>query len=192
MTHFEKSFPDMSHKFVDDGRIEMLHTVGRGGWGVVYRAREIVNGKAEDIAVKVIVKPSKNSSRASYLRREIDHHRRMSSHPHVVTLRRVFSDACFLYIVLDYIPGGDMWRAIQDRAIYARNDDLVRSVFMQLIDVVEACHKEGIYHRDIKPSNILVSPDGTQVYLADFGLSTAERVSAKFHVGTASYESPGK
>ena len=104
MAPIVNKFPDMSGKFVDDGHVHLLNRIGHGGWGIVYRAKDLSDGREEQVAVKVILKPSKSSKRTLFLRREIEFHRRMSSHPHVVTMHRVFSDACFVYIVLDYLP----------------------------------------------------------------------------------------
>ncbi|KAJ3553379.1 hypothetical protein NM688_g3644 [Phlebia brevispora] len=182
--------PDMTCKVVDSGRIQLLDRIGHGGWGVVYRARDLSHNPPKLRAVKIILKPPRTSRRFMYLAREIDYHYRVTGHPNVVTVHRAFEDARFFYIVLDYCPGGDMWRAITDRAVFARNDGLTKHVLLQIIDAVQACHDKGIYHRDIKPNNILVSQDCTKVYLSDFGLSTQSRRSMSFGVGTLQYKSP--
>jgi serine/threonine protein kinase len=63
---------------------------------------------------------------------------------------------------------------------YLGRDDLIRAVFLQIIDAVSYCHSNGIYHRDLKPENILVTLSGEKVCIADFGLATSERISADF------------
>lgn len=75
---------------------------------------------------------------------------------------------------------------------YFGNDELIGSVFLQIIDAVAYCHSCGVYHRDLQPENILCSHDGTKVYLADFGLATQDRISYEPGVGKACYMSPGK
>ena len=183
----------MTCQFVDDGRIQMLDRVGKGGWGVVYRARDLSAKESQQIvAVKVILKPSHKSFRSKFLLREIENLRTMSKDSKVVGMRRVFTDKIFVYIVLDYCPGGDMWRAIADHQIFARNDERLRNVFLQLIDAVAACHKRGIYHRDLKPNNVLITVDLARVVLSDFGLSTRAKHTGTFRTGTGPYKSPGK
>ena len=191
MAHRPATFPDMTCQYVDDGRVQLLDRIGKGGWGVVYRAKDFSGGDPKLVAVKVVLKPKPKTYRAVFLKRELEHHRRMSYHHCVVHLNRVFSDKLFVYIVMDYLPGGDMWKSIYEKSVFARNDGLVKHVFMQLIDVVEACHEHGIYHRDLKPSNVLVNHDCTKVYLTDFGLSTTAKWTDRFNVGTQAYKSPG-
>ncbi|KAF7797078.1 hypothetical protein EIP86_008270 [Pleurotus ostreatoroseus] len=180
----------MAFKVVDSGRIQLLDRIGKGGWGVVYRARDLSFNPPKMRAVKIVLKPHPKSNRYSYLGREIASHYRANGCPGVVAIHRAFEDDKYLYIVLDYCNGGDMWRAIMDRAAFARNSGLVKLAFLQMIDAVQACHTKGIYHRDIKPNNILVSPDCTRIYLSDFGLSTQTKDSMSFGVGTMQYKSP--
>lgn len=71
-------------------------------------------------------------------------------------------------------------RVFQLTCQYLGRDDLIREVFLQIIDAVQYCHGNGIYHRDLKPENILVSRSGERVCIADFGLATSEKYSADF------------
>ena len=82
--------------------------------------------------------------------------------------------------------------ALIDRLLYTRKDALLKSVFLQILDAVEYCHDHGIYHRDLKPDNILINEDGTQIKLADFGLSTTSKISDSFGCGSPPYMSPGE
>ncbi|PSR71433.1 hypothetical protein PHLCEN_2v12700 [Hermanssonia centrifuga] len=183
-------FPDMTCKVIDAGRLQLLDLIGRGGYGAVYRARSLSTNTPRLYAVKVQPKSPAGSTKAVYLSREIEHHMTLSSHPNVITIHRVVQDATYVYLVMDYCPGGDMWRAIVGRQVFARNDFLVRSVFLQLIDTVAACHELGIYHRDLKPNNILISHDCNHVFITDFGLSTKTDKNMTFNAGTAQYKSP--
>jgi serine/threonine protein kinase len=63
---------------------------------------------------------------------------------------------------------------------YLGQDELIRNVFLQIVDALSYCHSMGIFHRDLKPENILVTRDGEKVCIADFGLATSERVSTDF------------
>lgn len=92
---------------------------------------------------------------------------------------------------MDYCPGGDLFRVIARDRTLAKNDALIKRLFLQIIDAVEACHASSIFHRDLKPDNVLVSEDLSQAYLSDFGLSTKYSVSRSFGVGSHQYMCPG-
>jgi serine/threonine protein kinase len=105
-------------------------------------------------------------------------------------VHHVFDESDYTFIVMDYLPGGDLFAMIADRGRYIGDDELVRSVFLQIVDAVSHCHEMGIFHRDLKPENILCSSDGTKVVLADFGLATTEPFSRDFGCGSTFYLSP--
>lgn len=186
--------PDLSFKIIDSGRLQLLNVLGAGSFGTIYRAhdRTCRSRRPAFLAVKVLPLADRNSRRGIYLWREIRYHRHVSGHPNILKLHRVVRDRRFLYIVLDYCPGGDMFRFVARKHTLARNDALIKRLFLQLIDAVHACHQKGIYHRDLKPENILVSKDLTQIYLGDFGLSTKTDQSRNFGTGSSLYMSPGK
>ncbi|EEB86736.1 hypothetical protein MPER_16199, partial [Moniliophthora perniciosa FA553] len=67
---------------------------------------------------------------------------------------------------------GDLFAAITETESFKRDDESIRSVFVQLLDAVHHCHDLGVYHRDLKPENVLFSKDRKRVRIADFGLAT--------------------
>lgn len=73
---------------------------------------------------------------------------------------------------------------------YVGDDELIRSVFLQLIDGLAFLHNSGISHRDIKPENLVCSDNGTRVRICDFGLATSERKSNEFGCGSTFYIAP--
>lgn len=73
---------------------------------------------------------------------------------------------------------------------YVGDDELIRSVFLQLIDGLAFLHSLGISHRDIKPENLVCSDNGTRVRICDFGLATSERKSDEFGCGSTFYIAP--
>ncbi|KIP05658.1 hypothetical protein PHLGIDRAFT_119625 [Phlebiopsis gigantea 11061_1 CR5-6] len=171
---------------VDEGRLQLLDCIGRGSFGAVYRARNLTQAFPSLLAVKVVSKNCK----LQYYWREMSALRRVQRHPNVITMHRWFEDANFIYIVLDYCAGGDMWRAIRDIKLFAGNNELVTAIFLQIIDGLDWCHHRGVYHRDLKPNNILISPDCTRVWVSDFGLASGTRQSYNFGVGTSNYRGP--
>ena len=74
---------------------------------------------------------------------------------------------------------------------YVGYDELIRDVFLQLVEGVQWLHSLGIAHRDIKPENIVCSCDGTRVRICDFGLATSEIESSEFGCGSTFYIAPG-
>jgi serine/threonine protein kinase len=73
---------------------------------------------------------------------------------------------------------------------YVGDDELIRSVFLQLLDGIAHIHSLGIAHRDIKPENIVCSDDGLRVRICDFGLATSESQSSEFGCGSTFYIAP--
>ncbi|EKM56909.1 uncharacterized protein PHACADRAFT_160454 [Phanerochaete carnosa HHB-10118-sp] len=177
----------MECRIVDDGRIQLLDCIGAGTFGAVYRARDLAEPSASLLAVKIIPRRGPLYQVCS---RELQYHQDVHEHPHVVTLRHSFVDDDFLYLVEEYCPGGDMWKAIKMNRLFWRRDELVTRVFLQVIDAVSWCHQRGVYHRDLKPGNILISPDGQDIWLTDFGLASRKESSCTFHIGTPQYRSP--
>ena len=190
---------------IDKNRLQFVSILGLGAYGVVYLARDVSAAigasSATDpsspytgrgyYAVKCLNKSGLDSRQRSFQRREIALHTLASTHENVVSLHRVVETSSVIYVILAYCPDGDLFGMITEQSRYLGNDELIRSVFLQIIDAVDYCHKMGIYHRDLKPENILCCDEGKRVLLADFGLATAENMSCDFGCGSTYYMSPG-
>jgi serine/threonine protein kinase len=123
---------------------------------------------------------------------EISNHYTVSDHPNIVTLHECFEDHRYIYMVMDFCPGPDLY-ALMTEFPFWRDDARCKKMFLQVLDAVEASHNLGVFHRDIKPENILSSKDGQTYYLADFGLAIKDPVDdLKPSCGTFCYMSPGK
>ncbi|TXT08728.1 hypothetical protein VHUM_02856 [Vanrija humicola] len=142
------------------------------------------------VAVKCLCKKGLDARQRHFQRREIALHQLATGHPSIMPVHKVIEDERFTFVVMDYYSGGDLFAMITDNQRYLGRDELVRSVFIQIIDAVAYCHSMGIFHRDLKPENILCSEDGTRVCVADFGLATTERMSTDFGCGSTFYLSP--
>lgn len=177
---------------IGNGTFLLVESMACGASGIVYRAVDLTSPDCDQYAVKCMSKTLCDGAFTNHLRREVILHQRVSKHPHICTIHSVYEDESFIYTVLDLVRSGDLRKSIYEgRGSYYRNDEVVRSVFGQILDAVAYCHKKGFSHRDLKPDNILTSEDGKLVWLADFGLATVDKKSREFRTGTLPYLSPG-
>ena len=182
---------------MDDGRIKLkfLTIIGTGAYGTVLLAQRLDNyfrNLNEYYAVKCLPKFGLDDRQRAFQRREIALHGLASSHQNIATVHAVIDSPSTIFVVLEFAKDGDLFSMITERFKYIDNDALIKSIFLQIIEAVQHCHKLGIYHRDLKPENILCTKDGDHILLADFGLATSERRSGDFGCGSSFYMSPGK
>jgi serine/threonine protein kinase len=169
---------------IDNGALRIEAILGAGSFGVVYRAVHTQTG------VRYAVKRIEKDESDYYQTRERDLHARVSSHPHVLTFHREVNEGCYAFFIYD-LCAGDLHSVIRKMTFF-REDELIKRVFIQIIDALEYCHSRGVYHRDLKPENILVSAlsGDIDVFLADFGLATTSKMTAS-SCGTPCFMSPG-
>ncbi|KAI0751151.1 Pkinase-domain-containing protein [Daedaleopsis nitida] len=172
--------------------LRLIEKLGHGAYGVVYLGQDVSPDAPEDsyYAVKCLLRHPNGSDLARQQERELENHSRVSDLPNVVTLRDVIEEDQYTFIVLDYCDGGDLFSAVTEHDTYLHNTAAVKRTFVQIIDALAACHERGVFHRDLKPENILCSYDGSEVFVADFGLSTRSKRSRKFGCGSSFYMSP--
>ncbi|KAE8658686.1 CBL-interacting protein kinase 23 [Hibiscus syriacus] len=109
-------------------------------------------------------------------------------HPYVVRLHEFIASRTKIYIILEFIAGGELFdKIIQNGRL---SEAKARRYFQQLIDGVELCHSKGVYHRDLKPENLLLDSQGN-LKISDFGLSALPEQLAYFgRRGTPNYVAP--
>ncbi|MEU1966311.1 serine/threonine-protein kinase [Micromonospora sediminicola] len=150
--------------------------VGRGGFGVVYRAWQADYSRW--VAVKVLAADWAGPSRARF-ERELRTLGRLSGHPHIVTLHQAGRTAAGNpYLLMAYEEGG----SLGDRLRAGTAGDWRTAVAggIAVAGALETAHRAGVLHRDVKPENILVSGYG-EPKLADFGQARpdAERAGSR-------------
>ncbi|KAJ7651201.1 kinase-like domain-containing protein [Roridomyces roridus] len=181
--------PNLTGHIVDDGSLQLEKLVGAGSYGNLYRACDADSSSSSRVfAVKCLAKPNLDSRDAKLNERERFLHRKVSSHPNIVTFHRSFVDDEHEYFVMDFHRAGDMSRAIDDY-VYYKDTPLIKSTFAGIVEAVLFCHRQGVFHRDIKPENILVDILGGNPCLTDFGLATMSIVSETL-TGTKAYMPP--
>jgi hypothetical protein len=166
---------------------EIVDALGRGGFGVVYRARQLTIDR--EVAIKVDSRVILDDRDQRRFLREVRAAGRLSGHPHVVEIY----DAGVLpdhrpYLVMELCPGGSL---ADGRAPMPPRE--VAEIGQKIADALAAAHDLGVLHRDIKPANILVKRYGT-VGLADFGLAalmdTGRDTSVTLAALTPAYAAP--
>ena len=145
---------------------ESIKIIGRGGFGEVHVCR--VKKTGEIVAVKKIKKEVviKNNQIIN-IRNEQLFMSKVKS-PWIVELKASFQEDDFLYLVMEFCPGGDFMNLLQKKDILTEEE--AKFYIAELILAVESIHKLDCIHRDIKPDNILIDKNG-HIKLSDFGLA---------------------
>jgi len=93
------------------------------------------------------------------------------NHPNIVKYYETYQNEEFLYIVMEYCPGGDLFDLITKKSKgQALKESIVADIMYDLLKAINHCHESHIVHRDIKAENVMVGEDG-RIKLIDFGLS---------------------
>jgi WD40 repeat protein len=150
------------------GRFELLAEVGRGGFGVVYRARD--PGLDRDVALKVpragsMIDPDE---RARFLQE--GRHQARLRHPGIVPVHEAGEADGVPYIVSEFVEGRTLAALLRD---HRPPPERAAALLAEVADALHYAHGAGLVHRDVKPSNILLGPDG-RPFLTDFGLALGD------------------
>ncbi|CAH1454525.1 unnamed protein product [Lactuca virosa] len=148
------------------GKYEIGRTLGEGNFGKVKFAKDVQTG--HPFAVKILEKTRiKNLNFSDQIKREIAT-LKILKHPNVVRLHEVLASKTKIYMILEYVNGGELFDTIASKGKLPESNG--RKFFQQLIDGVSYCHDKGVYHRDLKLENVLVDAKGS-IKISDFGLS---------------------
>ena len=152
---------------------ESLAIIGRGAFGEVHVCREIKTGNIYAIKkMKKEILTQKNQ--VMHIRSEQLIMSKIKS-PWIVDLKASFQEDDYLYLVMEFLPGGDFMSYLIKKDILT--EDEARFYTAELILAVDSIHKLDCIHRDIKPDNILIDKNG-HIKLSDFGLA---KVSDNIH-----------
>lgn len=153
---------------------KILKLLSKGGYGSVYLTRKRATGdifamkilKKEDMIIKNMVNHVTTEKKVMEL---VDS-------PFNVKLFYAFQSSKYLYLVMEYVPGGDLATLLYVKGQFEESMALFYAA--EIILAMEVLHKGGMIHRDIKPGNILVGADG-HIKLTDFGLSKIDTMGDK-------------
>src|SRR6202047_2183879 len=149
------------------GSYEILASIGPGGMGEVYRARDTKLGR--DVAIKVLPANFVNDpERLSRFQREA---RMLAAlnHANIATIYGLEQSGGTSYLVMELVSGETLQERVKAGPLGIEE---ALKIAVQIAEALEAAHEKGIIHRDLKPANVKVTPEG-KVKVLDFGLAKA-------------------
>ncbi|KAL3242026.1 hypothetical protein MRX96_021559 [Rhipicephalus microplus] len=171
---------------------ELLKVLGKGGYGKVFQVRKLTGKDGGRIfAMKVlkkatIVRNQKDTAHTKAERNILE----VVKHPFIVDLIYAFQTGGKLYLILDYLSGGELFMHLEREGIFL--EDTASFYLSEIVLALEHLHREGIIYRDLKPENVLLDAHG-HVKLTDFGLckeSIQDGAMTHTFCGTIEYMAP--
>jgi len=153
---------DLAGKFP---QLDVIHLLGAGGMGAVYKARQ----KNLDRLVALKILPPEVGRDPAFAERFTREARSMAqlNHPNIVTIYEFGRADDLFYFLMEFVDGTDLRQVIAARTL---SPDQALGIVPRICDALQYAHARGIVHRDIKPENVLLDRDGN-VKITDFGLA---------------------
>ncbi|MDR3402031.1 MAG: protein kinase [Chthoniobacter sp.] len=165
-------------------QFEILECLGRGGMGVVYKARQKSLNRL--VAIKILAPERERDTRfAERFAREAELLAQLS-HPHIVTIHDFGETGGLYYLVMEFVDGVGLRDLLRDGKLEPKQ---ALAIVPEICDALQFAHEHGIVHRDIKPENILLDRHG-RVKVADFGLAKLIGAAADAVPGQSSSAMP--
>jgi serine/threonine-protein kinase len=157
-------------KTLQNGKYTLDQELGRGGFGITYRATN--HALAQVVVIKTINESLRQDPNFAYFYRQFqDEARRLAvcSHPNIVRVTDFFIEEGLPNIVMDYIPGQTLDMLVMpDKPL---PEETAIHYIRQVGEALKVVHQSGLLHRDIKPQNIILRQGTDQVVLIDFGIA---------------------
>ncbi len=169
------------------GEYELLELIGRGGMGLVYRARQ--RGLAREVAIKLLSGgPWAKPEFVARFEQEARHAAQLQ-HPGIVAIHELGESVDGVYYAMQLVRGESLAQRLHDGDRWTPRE--AAAMLRQIAEAVAYAHSLGVLHLDLKPGNVLIDEDGHPL-IADFGL--ARRIEAAtddgFVAGTPGYMAP--
>ncbi|XP_067640928.1 ribosomal protein S6 kinase 2 beta [Eurosta solidaginis] len=177
------------HEKADPSQFELLRVLGEGSFGKVFLVRKVIGKDAGTLyAMKVLKKATlkvKDRVRSTNERKILAD----VGHAFIVKLHYAFQTPGKLYLILDFLRGGDLFTRLSKEVMFTEED--VKFYLAELALALNHLHSLGIIYRDLKPENILLDEHG-HIALTDFGLSKQPLDGSKTYsfCGTVEYMAP--
>src|SRR2546427_1843988 len=164
---------------------ELLEEIGAGGFGRVYRVRDL--GLERDVAMKVL-HPALTADLGvlERFRREAQPGARRR-HPNIGGSHDILGRAGLTWYSMEYVPGSNLGQVVQRHGTLSLEQ--TERLLKEGLSALEHAHSVGLIHRDLKPENMLIEPDG-RLRITDFGLALALRGGARFGGATSRSGTP--
>ncbi|XP_019632564.1 PREDICTED: 5'-AMP-activated protein kinase catalytic subunit alpha-2-like isoform X6 [Branchiostoma belcheri] len=185
--HRERTLSGSQSGKVKIGHYVLGDTLGVGTFGKVKIGEHALTG--HKVAVKILNRQKiKSLDVVGKIRREIQN-LKLFRHPHIIKLYQVISTPADIFMVMEYVSGGELFDYIVKHGKLKEAE--ARRFFQQIISGVDYCHRHMIVHRDLKPENLLLDSN-RNVRIADFGLSNmmADGEFLRTSCGSPNYAAP--
>ena len=172
---------------------ELDREIGRGGFGIVYRAKD--RRLKRIVAIKIL--PPELAFRSEIKTRFLREAETAAqlSHPNIVPIYSVDEAEGIVYFVMAYVSGDNLAKRLHDKGVLPVEE--TRRILRDVADALAYAHERGVVHRDIKPDNILLDDENGRPMVTDFGIARAvsdggdSRLTATgMAIGTPAYMSP--
>jgi predicted Ser/Thr protein kinase len=164
-------------------QFEILECLGRGGMGVVYKARQKSLNRL--VAIKILAPERGHESRfAERFAREAELLAKLN-HPHIVTIHDFGETDGLFYLVMEFVDGVNLRDLLREGKLEPKQ---ALAIVPPICEALQYAHDKGIVHRDIKPENLLLDREG-RIKIADFGIA-ALMGSEGEEAGTPPYMAP--
>ena len=171
---------------------ELDSEIGRGGMGIVYRAKD--RRLKRTVAIKLL--PPELAFRSDIKTRFLREAETAAqlSHPNIVPIYTVDETEGLVFFVMAYVDGENLAKRIFERGVLPCDE--VRRILRDVADALAYAHERGVVHRDIKPDNIIIASQTGRPMVTDFGIARAvsdgdSRLTATgMAIGTPAYMSP--
>ncbi|HEX5632247.1 MAG TPA: protein kinase, partial [Gemmatimonadales bacterium] len=164
---------------------ELLEPIGRGGFGQVYRARDL--HLEREVALKVLdPQLTRDPAVVERFRREAQHAAKLS-HPNIVDIYDIQSRSGLIWYTMELVRGPNLAQLVEREGPLPVGR--VVRMLRESLGALAAAHALGLVHRDVKPENLLIAPGGA-IKVTDFGLALALRGKGRFQGATSQSGTP--